>query len=62
MNKNERKKLEEIIFYGNKKQERIDAFKEYLTWEPQTEREKIEKNIFIGMAKMNMRELNEFNK
>ena len=55
-----RLKLEQVIFYGNRKQDRIDAFEEYKTWNPQTKREKAEKEIFIGMALMNRRELNEF--
>lgn len=62
MDKTKRKELENIIFYGNKKQERIDAFKEYLTWETHTERDKIEKDVFIGMAIMNRRELDAYNK
>jgi len=53
----ERKKLEHVIFYSYRKNERIEAFKEYLKWNPQTKREKIEKEVFIEMALQNRREL-----
>lgn len=54
-----RKELEHIVFYGNRKAERIEAFNEYLTWKPQTLREKAEKEVFVGMAYNNRRELRE---
>ena len=53
----ERKKLEHIVFYSYRKNERINAFKEYLKWNPQTKREKVEREVFISMALQNRKEL-----
>ena len=53
----ERKELEHVIFYSYRKNERIEAFKEYLKWKPQTKKEKIEKEVFVGMALQNRKEL-----